>query len=53
MCVKKDITRDVRKKDITGDVRKPKFGSDSVFKNQKVPKFDGFLTATACNPPFK
>ena len=37
--------------------RKPKFGSDSVFKNRTVQKFNihsaAFPIETACNPPFK
>ena len=36
---------------------KPKFGSDSVSKNQTIQKFDicsdGFLIETACNQPFE
>ena len=37
------------------DVWKTEIGLDSVFKNRTVQKIcsDGFLTETACNPPFK
>ena len=42
---------------ILGRCGKPKFGSDSVFKNRTVQKFDirsdGFPIETACNPPFR
>jgi len=40
-----------------GMCRKPKFGSDAVFKNQTIQKFDissgGFLIETVCNLPYK
>ena len=42
---------------IVGMCGKPKFGSDSVFKNRTVQKFDirsdDFPTETACNPQCK